>query len=112
MKNECPVQGKCLQSWVIYQSTVTREDDRADTYIGLSEPPFKDRLSKHKSNFKTRNPKNSTTLSKHIWKLQDQTNVQFLVGIFEGPTVGTYRGVESSALFRKIVVVILESGFF
>ena len=26
----------------------------------------------HKSNFKTRNPKNSTRLSKHIWKLEDE----------------------------------------
>ena len=26
----------------------------------------------HKSNFKTRNPKNATGLSKYIWKLQDQ----------------------------------------
>ena len=43
-----------------------------DTYIGLSEPPFKDRFRNHKSNFKTRNPKNATSLSKHIWKLQDQ----------------------------------------
>ena len=37
-KNECLVQGKCLQSGVIYQATVTRQDDRVDTYIGLSCP--------------------------------------------------------------------------
>ena len=45
MKNEYPVQGKCLQYGVVYQATATREDDRVDTYTGLSEPPFKDRFS-------------------------------------------------------------------
>jgi hypothetical protein len=77
-KDECPVQGKCLQAGVVYQATVTRQDDRVDTYIGLSEPPFKDRFRNHKSSFKTRNPKNATALSKHIWKLEDE-NVQFEV---------------------------------
>jgi hypothetical protein len=77
-KDECPVQGKCLQAGVVYQATVTRQDDRVDTYIGLSEPPFKDRFRNHKSSFKTRNPKNATALSKHIWKLEDE-NVQFKV---------------------------------
>ena len=72
------MQGKCLQSGVIYQATVTREDDRVDTYIGLSEPPFKDRFRNHKSSFKTRNPKSATKLSKHIWNLEDQ-NIKFEV---------------------------------
>ena len=71
-KDECPVQGKCLQEGVVYQATVNRQDGKVDTYIGLSAPPFKDRFRNHKSNFKTRNPKNSTGLSKHIWKLEDQ----------------------------------------
>ena len=57
VKNDCPVQGKCLQSGVVYQATATREDDRVDTYIGLSEPPFKDSFRNHNSNFKNRNPK-------------------------------------------------------
>ena len=77
-RDECPVKGKCLQSGVIYQATVTREDDRVDTYIGLSEPSFKDRFRNHKSSFKTRNPKSATKLSKHIWNLEDQ-NIKFEV---------------------------------
>ena len=71
-KYDCPVQGKCLPEGVIYQDTVNREDGIVDTYIGLSAPPFKDRWRNHRSSFKTRNPKNSTLLSKHIWKLEDE----------------------------------------
>ena len=70
--DECPVEGKCLQNGVVYQATISRRDGKVDTYIGLSEPPFKDRFRNHKSSFKTRNPKNSTSLSKHIWQLEDQ----------------------------------------
>ena len=47
-----------------------------DTYIGLTSTSFKDRWRNHRSNFKTRNPKNSTALSKHLWKLDDE-NVQY-----------------------------------
>jgi hypothetical protein len=45
---------------------------KTDTYIGLTATSFKDRWRNHKSSFKTRNPKNSTKLSKYIWELQDQ----------------------------------------
>ena len=71
-KDECPVGNKCLQSGVVYQATIRRGDRKVDTYIGLSAPPFKDRWRNHNSNFKTRNPKNATGLSKYIWGLQDQ----------------------------------------
>ena len=73
---ECPVQGKCLQEGVVYQATIRRGGGAIDTYIGLTSTSFKDRWQNHRSNFKTRNPKNSTALSKHLWKLDDE-NVQY-----------------------------------
>ena len=30
-KDECPVQGKCLQEGVVYQATVNRQDGKIDT---------------------------------------------------------------------------------
>ena len=74
--NECPVEGKCLQEGVVYQATIRRGDGKTDTYIGLTATSFKDRWRNHKSNFRTRNPKNATALSKYIWTLEDQ-NIQF-----------------------------------
>ena len=58
--------------YIVYQAEVTREDNKVDTYVGLAATSFKDRYSNHTSSFRTRNPKNSTTLSKYIWGLQDQ----------------------------------------
>ena len=69
--NPCPVDGKCLNEGVVYQATVKREDGVVDNYIGLTAGSFKDRWTKHKSNFRTRNPKNATALSRYVWKLLD-----------------------------------------
>ena len=71
-KNKCPVEGECQKMGVIYQAEVTREDNVVDTYIGLAATSFKDRWRNHTSSFRTRNPKNSTTLSKYVWELEDK----------------------------------------
>ena len=71
-KNQCPVQNKCLTENVVYQAVVERSDGVTDSYVGLTENSFKDRWTKHKSSFKTRNPKNASGLSRYIWKLDDE----------------------------------------
>ena len=75
-KSDCPVGEKWLQEGVVYQATINRTDGQTDTYIGLTATSFKARWRNHRSNFNTRNPKNATALSKHIWALEDQ-NISF-----------------------------------
>ena len=75
-KDMCPVNGKCLEESVVYQAVVKREDGLTDSYVGLTENSFKDRWTKHKSSFRTRNPKNASGLSRYIWNLEDQ-NIQY-----------------------------------
>ena len=71
-KNLCPIPGKCLSEGVVYQALVKREDGVTDSYVGLTENSFKDRWTKHKSSFRTRNPKNASGLSRYIWNLMDE----------------------------------------
>ena len=71
-KNLCPIPGKCLTEGVVYQALVKREDGVTDSYVGLTENSFKDRWTKHKSSFRTRNPKNASGLSRYIWNLMDE----------------------------------------
>ena len=66
------MENKCLTNSVVYQAIVKRTDGVTDSYVGLTENTFKDRWTKHKSSFKTRNPKNASGLSKYIWKLDDE----------------------------------------
>ena len=71
-KNTCPLNGNCLQSSVIYQATVKRNDNNtSETYIGLTENDFKTRYRNHTASFRHAKHKNSTELSKHIWTLKD-----------------------------------------
>ena len=48
----CPLNGDCKQSTIIYQADVTPEIDKEHIYIGLTEGPFKERLSDHRTYFK------------------------------------------------------------
>ena len=75
-KFECPVNGLCTKKGVVYNATIKRSDGVTDTYIGLTERTFKERWSTHTSNFRTRNPKSETELSKYIWDLQDE-NIEY-----------------------------------
>ena len=52
-KNACPLNGNCLQSSVVYQATVTWNDNNtAETYIGLTENDFKTRYRNHTASFR------------------------------------------------------------
>ena len=66
-KNTCPPNGKCLQSPLIYQATVTRKDNSTNqTYIRLTENDFKTRYRNHTASVQHTKHRHSTELSKHI----------------------------------------------
>ena len=66
----CPLGGQCLQKNLVYQATVIQDGTPDQTYIGLSAPPFKDRLGNHKKSFNNDAYKKETTLSKYVWSLK------------------------------------------
>jgi hypothetical protein len=78
-KDECPLTGKCLTEGLIYQATVIIEDTmKCETYVGLTENPFKTRYRNHTSSFRNEAYRNSTELSKYVWTLKD-SNVHFSI---------------------------------
>ena len=73
---ECPIREGCLTPSVVYQATVTRQDNnKTETYIGLTENTFKTRYYGHTSSFRNNKYRNSTTLSQYVWTLKDN-NIQ------------------------------------
>ena len=51
---------------------MTTEDNRpAQTYVALTEIPFKTRFANTKSSFNNPNKRLSTELSKHVWCLEE-----------------------------------------
>ena len=75
---ECPVNGQCERTNVIYQCTVKEATSGgSESYVGLTGNSFKDRITKHRKSFRDRTyHKNS--LSNYIWKLKDE-NKQFQI---------------------------------
>ena len=71
--------GNCLQSSVVYQATVIRNDNNtSETYIVLTETDFKTRHRNHTASFRHAKHKNSTELSKHIWTLKND-NIDYSI---------------------------------
>ena len=73
IKEACPVNQKCQTSSLIYQATVTRHDNnKEESYIGLTDNTFKTRYNGHTSSFRNEQYRNATTLSNYIWTLKDK----------------------------------------
>ena len=70
-KKSCPLDGNCLKQCVVYQATVTTEDEKK-IYIGQTEEEFKTRYNNHKKSFTNTRYKNETTLSKYVWTLKEK----------------------------------------
>ena len=72
-KPNCPLQGRCLSSSIVYKATVKTEED-VKHYIGLCETPFKQRLYLHRSGWNAKEFKGScgAELSKYIWGLKNE----------------------------------------
>ena len=68
----CSTIYMCLSKGIIYQATVTVDQGEKETYVGLTDTPFKTRLVNHKQSFKKESLKNQTELTKHIWELKNK----------------------------------------
>ena len=69
--NQCPLNGKCLNSSIVYKATVDVSGTPAPkVYIGSTETPFKHRYANHLMSFRHERYENQTELSKYIWRLK------------------------------------------
>ena len=63
----CPLDGQCQTESIIYQATVTRHDNnKEETYVGLTENTFKTRYNGHTCSFRDKSKRYSTALSNYI----------------------------------------------
>ena len=71
IREQCPLDGKCLNSAVIYQAAVTANDNmHQETYIGLTKTYFKARYNNHKVTFRNEAKKLHLESSKQQKKFQ------------------------------------------
>ena len=77
-KNNCPLQGNCLQKSVVYQAHLTTTKNTM-TYTGMTKNSFNSRFLVHNATIEKRPPKEKvTTLSAHVWDLKDR-NIPFTI---------------------------------
>lgn len=70
VKKNCPLDGKCLATSIVYKANVTTNYKNL-SYYGACEGEFKTRYNNHTKSFRLRKYQNETELSKYIWKLKD-----------------------------------------
>ena len=66
----CPLNGVCLTPAIVYNGHLTTETT-IERYVGLCEPPFKNRHYKHDSSFRHVEQQNETALSQRVWELRE-----------------------------------------
>ena len=71
-KDQCPVNGDCLATCLIYKAEVSHSNT-IQTYYGQCEGEFKLRYNNHTKSFRNVKYRNETELSKLIWKLKDES---------------------------------------
>ena len=73
-KESCPLDGDCRTENVVYEcAVITNEGERSEMmYRGATENEFKVRYPGHVLSFSNEKYKNSTELSKYIWKLKTE----------------------------------------
>ena len=78
VKNECPFNGECQTSSVIYKADVVNDSNDEKFYFRLADTTFKERYRNHIRDFKYEKYENSTELAKYIWQLK-RDNISFSV---------------------------------
>ena len=71
-RSECPLEGKCLATNVIYQAKVIQPDKDPRLYIRMAETEFKTRFNNHKLSFRDKKYANKTALSKYVWEWEEE----------------------------------------
>ena len=74
VKSECPLNGRCQVTDIIYKCTVLSPDKPNKVYLGTAEGDFKKRFYNHRKSFNNEGSANDTTLSKYIWELKETSN--------------------------------------
>ena len=74
VKSECPLNGQCRVTDIIYKCTVLSLDKPNKLYLGTAQGDFKKRFYNHRKSFNNEGSANDTTLSKYIWELKETSN--------------------------------------
>ena len=73
VKDNCPLDGKCLHKCIVYQPNVITNNECKE-YFGTAEGEFKLRYNNHTMSFRHKKHVNDTELSIYLWKLKEEND--------------------------------------
>ena len=108
-KDECPMNGDCLATNIIYKAEVSYENS-IGIYYGQCEGEFKSRYNNHTKSFRHVKHRNKTTLSNLIWKLKEENKPYELRWSIAARTSPYRNGSKSCdlCLTEKVIIVRAE----
>ena len=74
-KYECPLDGNCRASSILYKCEATTPNFPKKVYIGLTEKEFKTRYTSHKQSINNKKYAHSTTLSSYVWDMKEKHKI-------------------------------------
>ena len=87
VKDNCPLDGKCLHECIVYQANVIT-NNQCKEYFGTAEGEFKLRYNNHIISFRYKKHEKDTELSKYLWKLKEENadyNLQWSIKAYASP---------------------------
>ena len=69
-KNECPLNGECIASNVLYEEKINL--NQRNLYKGITATSFKTRYGNHKKSFNNIKYYNESEFSKEVWKIKNK----------------------------------------
>ena len=108
-KDECPMNGDCLATNIIYKAEVSYENS-VGIYYGQCEGEFKSRYNNHTKSFRHVKHRNETALSNLIWKLKEENKPYELRWSIAARTSPYRNGSKSCdlCLTEKVIIVRAE----
>ena len=72
-RQKCPLQQKCLTKNIMYQATITSNQDNYHhkIYYGITETKFKQRYANHIKSFRPDKHQSNTELSNELWRIKN-----------------------------------------
>ena len=110
-REKCPVPGECDSLGVVYQASVTNDQGRKETYVGLAKS-FKPRFRSHTSSLKTKKEGGDTTLANYFWEEKEAGRNPIVRWRFLDKGLTDFDPVkqECTLCMREKYFIVLESG--
>ena len=111
-KQNCPLNGLCRSSSVIYKCIASVPNKPDKVYIGLTEGEWKKRHSGHKTSFKHKKHSNSTALSTYVWDIKEKQKIDPILSWSILKSVPAYSNITKRCLLclhEKLEIISYEN---